>query len=354
MGEIGDNLGDVSSESLGMIAANPRVNCTNDGCHKKYPTDTAFKSDRSLQSIKFPHQMSMALNSLLHRREPTWFEAFKYQPTKTLAQTLWRYRRTRQRSFHGTPITIVCISDTHNTTPTLPSGDILIHAGDLTQGGTKEELQAALDWMNAQPHEYKVVIAGNHELLLDHRKTPDEQTARDALRWGSIIYLNESCTTMKFQGGRTLKVYGNPWTRRHGNWAFQYAPGEDVFSNQIPEDANIVVTHSPPRFHLDIAAWGDDFLLQEIWRVRPRLHVFGHLHAGYGQEVVAWDRVQDLYERICGGSDGVLALLLLAFYVGIGWLGSGSLDVPTSILVNAAAIGGLRDERQQRPQVVLI
>ncbi|KAK5744617.1 hypothetical protein LTR17_002012 [Elasticomyces elasticus] len=232
--------------------------------------------------------------------------------------------------------------------------DILVHAGDLTQCGTKEELQATLDWLNAQPHEYKVVIAGNHDMLLDYRKTPDEQKARDSLRWGSVIYLNNSCTMLKFRGGRTLKVYGNPWTRRHGNWAFQYAPGEDVFSNRIPEDTDIVITHSPPRFHLDIAAWGDDFLLRDIWRVRPRLHIFGHLHAGCGQEVVEWNRVQDLYERIYGGSSGVLALLLLAFYVGIGWLVLDSSDVPTSTLVNAAAVGGLVDERQQRPQVVHI
>ncbi|KAK4966149.1 hypothetical protein LTR42_011309 [Elasticomyces elasticus] len=282
--------------------------------------------------------MSMALNSLLHRREPTWFETFENEPTKTLARTLWRYQRTRKRLSYEFPITVVCISDTHNTTPALPAGDILIHAGDLTQGGTKKELQAALDWLNAQPHEYKVVIAGNHELLLDRRKTPKEGKARKALRWGSIFYLNDSCTTLKFRGGRTLK----------------YDPGEDIFSNQIPEDADIVVTHSPPRYHLDLAAWGDDFLLRESWRVRPRLHVFGHLHAGYGQEVVAWDRVQDLYERIYGGSRGILALLLLAFYVGIGWLRLGSLDVPTSTLVNAAAVGGLRDEQQQRPQVVHI
>ncbi|KAK5689614.1 hypothetical protein LTR97_012787 [Elasticomyces elasticus] len=296
----------------------------------------------------------MALNSLLHRREPTWFEMFKNEPTKTLARALWRYRRTGKRLSHGFPITVVCISDTHNTTPTLPPGDILIHAGDLTQGGTKEELQAALDWLNAQPHEYKVVIAGNHELLLDRRKTPDKEKARKALRWGSIIYLNDSCTTLKFRGGRTLKVYGNPWTRRHSNWAFQYADGEDVFSKQIPEDADIMVTHSPPRFHLDIAAWGDDFLLREIWRVRPRLHVFGHLHAGHGMEVVTWNYVQDLYERICGGSRGVLALLLLALYVGMDWSGLSLGDVPTGTLVNAAAVGGLRDERQQRPQVVHI
>lgn len=35
---------------------------------------------------------------------------------------------------------IVCISDTHNCTVKLPPGDILIHAGDLTNKGSKSEV----------------------------------------------------------------------------------------------------------------------------------------------------------------------------------------------------------------------
>lgn len=46
-------------------------------------------------------------------------------------------------------------------------GDLLIHAGDLTQSGSMEELDAQIEWLDRQPHRYKVVIAGNHELCLD-------------------------------------------------------------------------------------------------------------------------------------------------------------------------------------------
>ncbi|KAH8838858.1 hypothetical protein MCOR27_010049 [Pyricularia oryzae] len=49
----------------------------------------------------------------------------------------------------------------------LPPGDSLVHAGDLSQYGTLAEIQAQLTWLAAQPHRHKVVVAGNHDLLLD-------------------------------------------------------------------------------------------------------------------------------------------------------------------------------------------
>jgi predicted phosphodiesterase len=35
---------------------------------------------------------------------------------------------------------IVCVSDTHNNTFKLPKGDILIHAGDITNQGSYSEV----------------------------------------------------------------------------------------------------------------------------------------------------------------------------------------------------------------------
>jgi hypothetical protein len=37
-------------------------------------------------------------------------------------------------------------------------------------------------------------------------------------------------------------------------------------------------------------------LLAEVWRVRPPLHVFGHVHWGAGRQVVFWDETQRAYE----------------------------------------------------------
>ena len=57
-------------------------------------------------------------------------------------------------------VRIVCISDSHNATPKLPAGDVLIHAGDLTKAGTLAELRKTVAWLEAAPFEAKIVIAG--------------------------------------------------------------------------------------------------------------------------------------------------------------------------------------------------
>jgi len=59
----------------------------------------------------------------------------------------------------------VCISDTHNASPAhgafkLPRGDVLIHAGDMTNQGSLSELRKTVDWIEQADFEAKIVIAG--------------------------------------------------------------------------------------------------------------------------------------------------------------------------------------------------
>src|SRR4051794_35393280 len=103
------------------------------------------------------------------------------------------------------PIRVVCISDTHNKRPILPLGDLLIHAGDLTENGSFDEVQAELNWLSSQPHRYKVLIAGNHDVLFDESflaKYPERRYGqtkkKEDLNWGSVLYLQDSCVTLEF------------------------------------------------------------------------------------------------------------------------------------------------------------
>lgn len=57
-------------------------------------------------------------------------------------------------------IRIVCISDTHNQTPKLPKGDVLIHAGDLTNHGSITELRKVVAWLEKADFQAKIVVAG--------------------------------------------------------------------------------------------------------------------------------------------------------------------------------------------------
>ena len=92
----------------------------------------------------------------------------------------------------------------------------------------------------------------------------------------------------------TFKVFGSPYSPAHGRWAFGYTWDEaEPLWNKIPLDADIVVAHTPPKYHCDETsnrgAAGCEVLRRHLWRVRPRLFVCGHVHEGRGVEEVLWD-----------------------------------------------------------------
>jgi predicted phosphodiesterase len=64
----------------------------------------------------------------------------------------------------------VCVSDTHNATANgsfkLPKGDVLIHAGDLTNQGSLAELQRTMRWIEEADFEAKIIVGGKLNLML--------------------------------------------------------------------------------------------------------------------------------------------------------------------------------------------
>lgn len=108
------------------------------------------------------------------------------------------------------PIKVVCISDTHDQTVEVPDGDILIHAGDLTNAGTVADIQKQLDWLKRLPHGVKIIVAGNHDSYFDRRSRREVDVKSGAkLDFGSIIYLEGSSTVQKVKG-RKVSIFGAP------------------------------------------------------------------------------------------------------------------------------------------------
>lgn len=287
------------------------------------------------------------LDALFNRPKPSIWQSFVASPFKYLAKILYLYQTHRRQNIRPSKkaVKVVCISDTHNTQPPVPHGDLLIHAGDLTQSGSPEEIQAGLTWLQSLSHLHKIVIAGNHDTGLDSDNS-------SIFQWGDVKYLQDSGTSISFSNGRRLSVFGSPWTPTPGTWAFQHSRDKDVWTGRIPDSTDLLVTHMPPRFHLDIAGFGDANLLKELWRTRPRLHVFGHVHGGWGKDILIYDEFEMWYEEICRGSGGFFALLMMLFrcftFV---WRPR---DTRGTILVNAAAVGGLRETERRSPTIVLI
>lgn len=176
-------------------------------------------------------------------------------------------------------IRLVCMSDLHNIDPfyKVPDGDVLIVAGDICGVGNESELKEFDDFLALQPHSLKVVVAGNHDWPFA-LSTPDE--AKKLLK--NAIYLEDS--GIEVFG---LTFWGSPWQPWFFDWAFNLPRGEklaDVWS-KIPSDTDILITHSPPYGILDVADGyhvGCEQLSKALEYIKPKLHVFGHIHQGYG------------------------------------------------------------------------
>lgn len=271
-------------------------------------------------------------------------------------------------------IRLVCISDTHSHKPSfIPRGDVLIHAGDLTNLGTVDEIQEHVDWLNSLDYKEKIVIAGNHDSWCDPRSSRKEDDGKE-VNWGNLHYLQHSSVTLAFpqHGHRQLNFYGAPQIPACGgdDFAFQYKRHEDAWSSTIPRSTDILITHTPPSHHLDLPiGLGCEHLLREIWRVRPKVHIFGHVHAGYGRETVFWDEGQKAYETVCArGDTGILKDMIdVAAWIdairvvwhgllGILWSRVWGEDGSAGLLVNAAlAYQGTDTGRLgNKPQVVEI
>jgi Icc-related predicted phosphoesterase len=175
---------------------------------------------------------------------------------------------------------ICCASDSHSqnllTKFVWPECDILIHAGDLTSKGGRSSLENAARKMHELPARYVVFVPGNHDRLF-------YEDPKEALKLlpGVIVLLDE---TVELLG---LRIYGTSWLRfKEGKFPFEIESLSEMFA-KIPTNTDILVTHSPPEGIMDLNGKGEhlgsDSLLREIKdRVKPKLHVFGHTHRGYG------------------------------------------------------------------------
>ena len=193
---------------------------------------------------------------------------------------------------------ITFISDTHTKhaqiTQDLPGGDLLIHAGDLMNSGYYwEEVYPFLDWFNnLGNYDHKVFIAGNHDRLFEDRP---EEVKGLLTGYKNIDYLRDEWIIVgdadpHDPNVKTAKIYGSPWQPAFYNWAFNLPRnGEDLREKWfwIPNDTDILVTHGPPWGHCDITPYGNLNVGCELLRIRvdelkPKIHVFGHVHSGYG------------------------------------------------------------------------
>lgn len=194
---------------------------------------------------------------------------------------------------------IVFISDTHSLHPKMtheiPSGDVLIHAGDCTNIAKENEVRDFTEWFNSiEGFKNKIFIAGNHDLAFENSPTwLNRYIYKPLLDDHNVTYLlDESITITSPEFSRPLKIYGSPWQPEFFNWAFNLPRNGEELENKwknIPEDTDILITHGPSFGILDYVmdSYGPRNVGCELLRIRlsvlkPLIHVFGHIHYSYG------------------------------------------------------------------------
>lgn len=172
---------------------------------------------------------------------------------------------------------LVAFSDTHGQHRLLydvPEGDVLLFAGDMTEHGRVSEVEDFADWMGGFDHDFKLTIAGNHDYCFDdHRR----EEAVEALESNGIEYLENS--SVEYRG---VKFYGSPYSNTFDDYVFNEGFGD------IPDDADVIITHGPPKGVLDYLEDYGNIGSEELKKVLEdrefEAHIFGHVHQQHGKQ----------------------------------------------------------------------
>ncbi len=185
-------------------------------------------------------------------------------------------------------VIIDIISDLHGSYPKLEGGDLLILGGDYTAKHTQAECLVFVEWLRKQDYKKKIFIGGNHDTPIFKG---DFYFSNE---WIGATWLNDS--GCEYSG---LKFWGSPWTAEFEGinpnckaWTLRNDKALAKKWALIPDDTDILITHSPPYGIFDeclnrngdrYESVGSKSLRAKVNQLNPMLHVFGHIHEGYGQ-----------------------------------------------------------------------
>jgi len=185
---------------------------------------------------------------------------------------------------------IICISDIHGLFNEFAyhqvignveqdySGDVLVCAGDITNCGELDQIQKFCKWVKRFNCSHYITVAGNHDWCFE--RAHQKQEAKKILEDGGIIYLENQEVILD-----GIKFWGSPATREFCNWAFNYTEKQlQRLWETIPDDVNVLITHSMPKDILDYTPHSDENvgeigLPERIKQLdHLKLYVGGHLH----------------------------------------------------------------------------
>lgn len=233
-------------------------------------------------------------------------------------------------------VRVVLVSDTHGMHRTLdmPDGDILIHGGDFTRFGKREDAVDFNLWLGDLPYAHRFVVLGNHEATAEWREDVAEILSNAVLLCDSGVSVPLPATAASAstaaasgtapgaaaaaatEGGdaagaataaksldtevpgaeedtvavvanasavataaTALRIWGTDFY-----WPTETPQGSAYFTPpyaSIPPETHIIVAHGPAFGHVD-GNTGCPCILEHVARVQPLLFVCGHIHEARG------------------------------------------------------------------------
>ena len=187
---------------------------------------------------------------------------------------------------------VCCISDTHGKHNEIDFTDfqdcsVLVHAGDWTKGTKDQNTENIqfLEWLEDLDFEHKILICGNHELLVEKYPEHFQELLENVAP--SVTYLMNSSVVID-----GIKFYGSPYSNEFCGWAFmEYDHDLQTIWNKIDLDTDVLVTHGPAYMAHDLVNnnWSRNpnqgsHSLQVRKTMLPQLkvHASGHIHEAYG------------------------------------------------------------------------
>lgn len=186
----------------------------------------------------------------------------------------------------------ILMADTHGFYPDIPEGDVLLYAGDWSAGrGSIAQTKEFAEYLGDASAGWKIVIAGNH----DFAAAKHEGLVRKIFARNGVHYLKDEGLYVRGFGNYSgLYVYGTPWHPKV--WGKFELEREDMAAvwDLVPNYTDVLLTHGPPMGILDRtnekhgntnagdAAINERLQEMAIGNLAPKLHVFGHIHEGFG------------------------------------------------------------------------
>jgi Icc-related predicted phosphoesterase len=157
---------------------------------------------------------------------------------------------------------VLFLSDTHgkHRLINIPKNiQIIIHCGDICNGGNMSEIIDFFNWYEKLNISHKVFVHGNHDLPFELEPAWSKKLIPDNIYW-----LNDDSITIN-----KINIMG-----------ISYFPFFQHLEQK--KEIDIMISHYPPFGILD-GGFGSQEINDFINQYQPKYHVFGHNHLNNGK-----------------------------------------------------------------------